>query len=186
MNTQADHGPSRTNTDSTLMLIEQTRDRLRTLKLTGMLDALERQIEQPDTHDLSFEQRLGLLVEHESLHRENRRLARLLTVAKLRVPACIEDIDYTHPRGLDKSKLASLAQLAWIRSGMNLCVTGSTGCGWAPPARPGSPARSATRPAGSDCRPATTDYRDCWKHSGSVVATARTRDCSRSCRRAIY
>lgn len=116
-------------TDTTLMLIEQTRERLRTLKLTGMLDALERQIEQPDAHDLSFEQRLGLLVEHESLHRENRRLARLLTLAKFRMSACVEDIDYTHPRGLDKSKMASLAQLGWIRSGMNLCMTGRTGCG---------------------------------------------------------
>lgn len=118
-----------TTTDITPMLIEQTRERLRTLKLTGMLDALERQIEQPDAHDLSFEQRLGLLVEHESLHRENRRLARLLMMAKLRTSACIEDIDYTHPRGLDKSKMASLAQLGWIRSGMNLCMTGRTGCG---------------------------------------------------------
>lgn len=116
-------------TDTDTMLIEQTRERLRTLKLAGMLDAFERQLEQPDAHDLSFEQRLGLLVEHESLHRENRRLARLLTMAKLRVPACIEDIDYTHARGLDKSKMASLAQLAWVRSGINLCVTGRTGCG---------------------------------------------------------
>jgi len=126
---QDNHGTSLANTDTTSMLLEQTRDRLRTLKLAGMLDALDRQVEQPDAHDLSFEQRLGLLVEHESLHRENRRLARLLTVARLRMSACIEDIDYTHPRGLDKSKMASLAQLGWVRSGLNLCVTGSTGCG---------------------------------------------------------
>lgn len=111
------------------MLLEQTREQLRSLKLTGMLDALERQIEQPETHDLAFEHRLGLLVEHEALHRENRRLGRLLSTAKLRVGACIEDINYAHPRGLDKAKMASLAQLAWIDSKMNLCITGRTGCG---------------------------------------------------------
>jgi len=121
--------PTGTIKHTDAMLIEQTRERLRSLKLTGMLDAFDRQIEQPDAHDLAFEQRLGLLVEHESLHRENRRLARLLTTAKLRVPACIEDIDYTHARGLDKSKMASLAQLAWVHSGLNLCMTGRTGCG---------------------------------------------------------
>ena len=111
------------------MLLEQTRTHLRALKLTGMLDALERQIEQPDAHDLAFEHRLGLLVENETLYRENRRLARLLTVAKLRVNACLEDVDYAHPRGLDKAKMASLAQLGWIQAGLNLCITGRTGCG---------------------------------------------------------
>lgn len=97
--------------------------------MTGILDALEQQIEQPATHELSFEQRLGLLVEREVVHRENRRLSRLLSTAKLRVPACIEDIDYRHSRGLEKPVIASLAQLDWVRSGMNLCITGSTGCG---------------------------------------------------------
>ena len=111
------------------MLLEQTRDHLRALKLRGVLDALERQLEQPDTFDLSFEHRLGLLVEHEVLHRENRRLARLLHQAKLRVAACVEDIDYVHPRGLERSMMASLVGLDWVRAGRNLCVTGRTGCG---------------------------------------------------------
>ena len=115
--------------DSDTMLLEQTRQQLRTLKLTGMLDALEQQLEQPGTHDLAFEQRLGLLVEHEALHRENRRLARLLTTARLREAACIEDINYTHPRGLQKPKMASLAQLQWVSAARNLCITGKTGCG---------------------------------------------------------
>jgi len=111
------------------MLLEQTRDHLRTLKLSGVLDALERQLEQPDTFDLAFEHRLGLLVEHEILHRENRRLARLLTQAKLRMAACVEDIDYTHPRGLERSKVASLVGLDWVGAARNLCITGRTGCG---------------------------------------------------------
>jgi DNA replication protein DnaC len=85
------------------MLNQQTLEQLRTLKLTGMLDALEQQQAQPQTHDLSFDERLALLVEREVVHRENRRLSRLLKAAKLRVQACVEDIDYRHPRGLEKS-----------------------------------------------------------------------------------
>ena len=111
------------------MLNQQTREQLRTLKLTGMLDALEQQLAQPQTHDLSFDERLALLVEQEVLHRENRRLTRLLKAAKLRVPACVEDIDYRHPRGLEKSRMAALASLDWVRQSLNLCLTGPTGCG---------------------------------------------------------
>jgi len=111
------------------MLKQHTREQLHTLKLTGMLDALEQQQAQPETHDLAFEERLALLVEREVLHRENRRLARLLKAAKLRVEACVEDIDYRHPRGLQKSRMAQLASLDWIRQSLNLCLTGSTGCG---------------------------------------------------------
>ncbi len=111
------------------MLLEQTKDQLRTLKLTGFLEALEQQLEQPHTHELAFENRLGFLVEREVLYRDNRRLARLLSNAKLREPACVENINYAHPRGLDKSRMASLVQLDWVRSGLNLCITGKTGCG---------------------------------------------------------
>ena len=111
------------------MLNQQTTDQLRALKLTGMLEAWEQQREQPQTHDLSFDERLALLVEREVLHRENRRLARLLKAAKLRVNACFEDIDYRHPRGLEKARMAALASGDWIRQAHNLCITGPTGCG---------------------------------------------------------
>ena len=111
------------------MLKQLTREQLHTLKLTGMLDALEQQQVQPDTHDLAFEDRFALLVEREVLHRENRRLARLLKAARLRVDACVEDIDYRHPRGLQKSRMAQLASLDWIHQSLNLCLTGPTGCG---------------------------------------------------------
>jgi len=111
------------------MLSQQTIEQLRTLKLTGMLDALEQQRSQPETHELAFEQRLALLVERELLHRENRRLARLLKAARLRLPACVEDIDYRHRRGLDKARMAGLASCDWVRQSHNLCITGPTGCG---------------------------------------------------------
>ena len=112
-----------------MMLTQHTLQKLHTLKLTGMLNAFEQQQSQPDTHDLSFEERLGLLVDREMLYRENKRLERLLRGAKLRVNACIEDIDYRHPRGLDRSRMASLASCDWIGRQFNLCITG-TGKTW--------------------------------------------------------
>jgi DNA replication protein DnaC len=111
------------------MLKQHTREQLQALKLVGMLDALDQQQAQPATHDLAFEERFALLVDREALHRENRRLARLLKAAKLRVDACVEEIDYRHPRGLQKARMAQLASLDWIRQSLNLCLTGPTGCG---------------------------------------------------------
>lgn len=111
------------------MLIQQTREHLHTLRLTGMLQALEEQLERPAIAELSFEERLAMLVDREILYRENRRLERLLKGAKLRVGACVEDIDYRHPRGLEKPRMASLVALDWIRQSLNLCLTGPTGCG---------------------------------------------------------
>jgi DNA replication protein DnaC len=111
------------------MLIQQTREHLHTLRLTGMLQALEEQLEQPAMAELSFEERVAILVDREVLYRENRRLTRLLKVAKLRVSACVEDVDYRHPRGLEKPRMASLVGLDWIRQSLNLCLTGPTGCG---------------------------------------------------------
>jgi len=111
------------------MLMQQTKDQLRTLRLSGFLVALEQQLEQPQSHDLSFEQRISLLVERELLHRENRRLERLLRQAKLRVSASVEDVNYSHKRGLDKSRMASLASGEWISNHLNLCITAPTGLG---------------------------------------------------------
>jgi len=111
------------------MLINQTLEHLRNLKLTAMAQALEEQMEQPRAFDLSFEERLSLLVMREITDRENRRLQRLLKTARLKQSACVEDIDYRHPRGLDKSMMATLASTDWIRRGANVHLTGQTGTG---------------------------------------------------------
>ena len=111
------------------MLIQHTLSQLQTLKLTGMVDALARQLDQPELQTLSFDERLGLLVDQEVLYRDNRRLSRLLSGAKLRINACIEDIDYRHRRGLHKATMAQLAQLGWVHQHHNLLITGPTGCG---------------------------------------------------------
>ena len=103
---------------------------LRTLRVPGMVEALEQQLKQPSTHNsLSFEERLGLMVDRESTYRSNNKVDRLLKSAKLKLQAYPEDIDYTHPRGLDKSKFASLLSGQWIEHHQNVLITGATGCG---------------------------------------------------------
>ncbi|NMB16147.1 MAG: ATP-binding protein [Firmicutes bacterium] len=111
------------------MLIQQTFDRLHEMRLNGMVDELTAQTRQPDIRQLSFEERLGLLVDAEYIYRQDRRLTRLLREAKLRIPACMEDIDYRHQRGLDRALLQSLAQCRWVRSHQSILITGPTGCG---------------------------------------------------------
>lgn len=111
------------------MLNQTTIERLRALRLRGMADALAGQLQQPDMQSLSFEERLGLLVDLEWAHRQNRRLARLLKAAKLRLPACMEDIDYTQPRGLDQAVMRHLATCRWVREHQHVLIVGPTGVG---------------------------------------------------------
>ncbi len=111
------------------MLIEQTFSQLRELRLTGMADALEEQQAVPDVQSLSFEDRLGLLVEREATVRQDRRLNRLLRQAKLRLPATIEDLDLRSPRGLDRSVILRLANCDWVRNHQVVLITGATGTG---------------------------------------------------------
>lgn len=112
------------------MLRNQTVEALHRLKLSGMAASYRQQLEQPATHDLSFDERLALLVSAEETERETRRQTRLLRLAKLRQPsACIEDIDYRHPRGLERSRMAQLVTCDFIRQRQNLHITGPTGTG---------------------------------------------------------
>jgi len=103
---------------------------LRTLRVPGMVEALEQQLAQPGTHNsLSFEERLALMVDREATYRSNNKVSRLLKAAKLKLQASPEDINYTHPRGLDKSLFASLLSGQWINNHQNVLLTGPTGCG---------------------------------------------------------
>jgi DNA replication protein DnaC len=111
------------------MLIEQTLDGLRKLKLIGMAQALEHQSINTAIHSLSFEDRISMLVDAERLARDNRRLKRLTKNARMKVGASIEDIDYKATRGLDKRQIASLANCDWIDHGQHLILTGPTGVG---------------------------------------------------------
>ena len=111
------------------MLIHPIIDKLRALRLNAMAHTLEEQMQMPDIESLSFEERLGLLVDREANDRENRRLTTRLKKARLRQNACIEDIDFRHPRGLDKSLMAKLFSCDWIKDSNNLLITGPTGTG---------------------------------------------------------
>jgi DNA replication protein DnaC len=111
------------------MLHQHTLDKLHALRLTGMAAAFEQQLAQPTFEELSFEERFALLLDQEILYRDNRRLARLLKAARLRVGACVEDIDYRHPRGIDRSFMSTLASCQWIERHQNLAITGPAGSG---------------------------------------------------------
>jgi DNA replication protein DnaC len=112
------------------MLDNQTVEKLATLGLSAMAAGLTEQLSAPGTYDeLSFADRLGLLVDKEVDARDSRRLAARLKAAKLRHPAAVEDIDFRAPRGLDRSVILALAQGAWVREHHNVLITGATGCG---------------------------------------------------------
>jgi DNA replication protein DnaC len=112
------------------MLNHQTLHTLRALRLPGMVEGLEQQLAQPSTHDeLGFEERLALLVDREATYRQNNKIARLLKAARLKLNALPEDIDYQHPRGLQRSQFADLLSCQWIHQHHNVLMTGPTGCG---------------------------------------------------------
>ena len=97
------------------MLIEPTLDRLRALRLGAMADAYRGQLQDPAISTLGFDERVGMLVDAEHLSRDNRKLARRLTEAKLRIPqACLEDLDYAPRRELDRPLIRQLAAGHWI------------------------------------------------------------------------
>jgi DNA replication protein DnaC len=94
-----------------------------------MVRALQDQQRMPEVSTLSFEERLGLLVDRELNERENRRLSQRLKQARLRQEACLEDIDFRHPRGLDRSVVLALGSCQWIKNRDNCTLTGPTGAG---------------------------------------------------------
>lgn len=111
------------------MLKQPTIDKLYELRLFGMAKALEEQDASPKYERLDFLDRLALLVDRESAERDTNRLRLRLKQAKLRLTATVEDVDFRHPRGLDKSLVLALAGCRWIREHHNVIITGPTGVG---------------------------------------------------------
>jgi DNA replication protein DnaC len=111
------------------MLNNQTLEKLHALKLHGMADAFREQLQQPACDPLSFAERFGLLVDRQWDWKENARMQRYLRAARLKLPACIEDIDFRTPRGIDRAVLMGLASCDWVRHHRNVFVTGPTGVG---------------------------------------------------------
>jgi DNA replication protein DnaC len=104
-------------------------DRLARLGLTGMVAALERQRGLPAFMGLGFDDRLATLLDAEASARDDRRLKRLLKLAKLKVAAMPEDIDFRNGRGLDRAQVADLLSCDWIDRGRNGVITGPCGTG---------------------------------------------------------
>jgi DNA replication protein DnaC len=111
------------------MLANATVDGLYALGLPAIARGLLEQRERPDYQGLSFEERLGLLVDLELQERENRRLWRSLKAAKLRNNAVVEDIDFHRPRGLERAQILNLAESHWVANHHNVLIVGPTGAG---------------------------------------------------------
>ena len=111
------------------MLVHPIIDKLQSLRFFGMRTAFEEQMQTPDIDQLNFEERMGLLVDREMTERENRRFKTRLRKAKLRQHASVEDVDFRHKRGLDKSLFMQLAGCQWINDALNTLTIGSTGVG---------------------------------------------------------
>jgi DNA replication protein DnaC len=111
------------------MLNHPTLAKLDTIGLEGFAQGLREQLESNQYRDLSFEERLGLLIDRELTLRDTKGLERRLKAARLRINATVEDIDFKHPRRLDSSLVRSLASGTWVRDKRNLLITGPTGVG---------------------------------------------------------
>lgn len=112
------------------MLNEPTNEKLKAMRLDAMSAAWTEQGGKPDVSRLAFDERFGMLVDAEWLHRENKRVATALREAKLKLAsACLEDIDYSNKRELDRVQMRQLAACRWIDEHQNILITGATGTG---------------------------------------------------------
>ena len=111
------------------MLNEQTIATLNAMKIFGMARGLEERLNSPLHAELSHAEFIGLLVQDEKTYRDNQRLKRLLKNARLRQQACLEDIDYRHPRGLSRQVIQELSGTGWIDAHRTVLITGPAGIG---------------------------------------------------------
>jgi len=111
------------------MLVEQTLEKINAMKLFGMAKAMREWTEQTHNKETSPADLVGFLTDAEWVYRENRKLQRRLVTARFKIPACVEDIDFGHARGLAKSVVMELASSRWVQQHQNVILTGHTGLG---------------------------------------------------------
>jgi DNA replication protein DnaC len=111
------------------MLTQPLLQQLHDLRLRGMAAALEQQLTTLASNELTFDERLGLLIQHELIERQSCRLRQRLRWAKLTQPAALEDLDLKAARGLDRATLGQVSSLAWLPEHLNVVITGPTGVG---------------------------------------------------------
>ena len=112
------------------MNMEQTITKLNEMRLFGMAQSYTERRIKPDHKDLSFDEFFGLVVEDEYIYRKNKKLTRLIRDARFKFSsACLEDIDYRQPRGLNKTHVVNLQNTSWLEKHQNILITGATGVG---------------------------------------------------------
>jgi DNA replication protein DnaC len=111
------------------MMQQPTLEKLYALRWFGLAEAWRKQMENPEAASLSFDERFGLLVDQHWTWRENQNMARLLKRSKLDTEPCVEDIDFRHPRGLDRSLIRTLSNSQWVTQHLSILFTGPTGIG---------------------------------------------------------
>jgi DNA replication protein DnaC len=111
------------------MLNQATLEKLHALRLTGMAEAYQRQLEGAEARGLSFEERFGMLVDSHWTWREDQALERRLKKSKLSTGPCVEDINYRYPRQMDAATVRGLANSQWVAQHRNVLFTGPTGIG---------------------------------------------------------
>src|SRR5438105_1727201 len=111
------------------MLMQPMFEKLYAMRLVGMAEALRRQSENPESAQLSFEKRLAMIVDQQWDWKQSKALARRIKNAHFKLAAAVEDIDYRHPRHLDRPLIRSLTSSDWVRQHQNLIITGPTGVG---------------------------------------------------------
>ncbi|MGY3146592.1 hypothetical protein ACVWYQ_003591 [Bradyrhizobium sp. USDA 3397] len=125
-----------------------------------------------EANGLGHAEWLALLLDRESSLRRDKRLSARLRYAKLRQQACVDDIDYRTPRGLDRALFTQLAEGGWIDAHTNLLICGPAGVG-----KPGSPRRSAIRPAATTARCSIRASHACYPSSSWPAAMAAISAC---------
>ena len=112
------------------MIVEQTLEKLVKMKLATMAKSLQERLSRSDHSDLSQSDFIGLIVDDEWIHRENRRMGTLIKSAAFKdKEACLESIDYSVSRGIKKSVMLELGQNHWINKHQNILITGPSGSG---------------------------------------------------------
>lgn len=111
------------------MLSNATVEKMHALRLPALAEAFQDQLRRPELAGLEFAERVGLMIDAEWTARQQRQQRRRLKAARLRHQACLEDIDWSTPRGLDRSVILSLGTCAFVADHRNLLITGATGVG---------------------------------------------------------
>src|SRR5688572_1679131 len=110
-------------------MIEETLQRMLALKMPAMAQATRELIESAPSHQLSFEDKLAIIIDREWVDRDGRRVARRIREAKISTQASLERVESDAARGIEKSLIKQMATCTWAKSKQNVLITGATGTG---------------------------------------------------------